>query len=94
MNFIPISMVEIVTDRVCRDYNQSAQSRTKVRPDGRIHGGVTIYIAKELTAERLKNVSVSLPHIESLFLRIKLNKSKNLNIGAIYRPPNADPIML
>jgi len=64
-----------------------------LRPEGRIHGGVSIYITEGLTAEHIQDVSVSLPHIETLFLKIKLNKSKTLNIGAIYRPPNADPNM-
>ena len=51
-------------------------------------GGVSIYVHKSLQGTVLPDISIQLPHIECLFLRVETSKV-NFIVGMIYRPPNA-----
>ena len=51
-------------------------------------GGVSVYVHDTLRVEKLSHISVSLPNIESLFLKI-FCESKQTTVGTIYKPPSA-----
>ena len=51
-------------------------------------GGVSIYVHKSLQGTVLPDISIQLPHIECLFLRVEISKVDYI-VGMIYRPPNA-----
>ncbi|MES9881747.1 MAG: reverse transcriptase family protein [Sedimenticola sp.] len=53
---------------------------------GRIGGGVAIYVRDSLTAIRRHDLEV--PSLEVVWVEVKVN-SKNILIGGFYRPPNA-----
>ena len=58
------------------------------------HGGVGIYVNSDMSYCRRDDLSIVIPHvIETLFIEVKLNHTKSIIIGAIYRPnsqPRAD----
>ena len=58
------------------------------------HGGVGIYINSNMSYFRRDDLSIFIPHvIETLFIEVKLNKTKSIIVGVIYRPnsqPRAD----
>jgi len=69
------------------------KSHHSLRPiinDKRPGGGVSVYVSDELQAECIPDTKLSLPFIESIFLKISLNNSKHIIIGTIYRPPSGD----
>ena len=53
------------------------------------HGGVSVYVRDCFNVQELSHISVSLPFIESLFLKI-CYESKQLTIGTIYKPPSVN----
>ena len=56
------------------------------------HGGVGIYINKNMSYSRRDDLSVFFPHvIESLFIEVKINNIKSVIIGVLYRP-NTQPL--
>ena len=55
----------------------------KDRNDG--YGGVLIALKKEFTFEQLE----SNPDLEACFIKLPLDRSKSLIIGALYRPPSS-----
>ena len=55
------------------------------------HGGVGIYVNSDMSYCRRDNLSIFIPHvIETLFIEVKLNETKSVILGVIYRP-NTQP---
>ena len=53
--------------------------------------GVALYVHNSLNATLNPSLSQTRPHIETLFLSISMSgSSTDINVGVIYRPPNAD----
>lgn len=52
-------------------------------------GGLALYLHNNFQGTVIKNISLKLHHIESLFLRVK--GKLNFIIGLLYRPPNSNP---
>ena len=52
--------------------------------------GVAVYIHESLNATYNSEASVTLPHIETVFVEIKQGSNSNdkINVGIVYRPPN------
>ena len=59
-----------------------------VRPD-RIHGGISLYISTDLFYKVIPEISMTNRDIECLLVEVDLNGRK-VNVGALYRTPNAD----
>lgn len=53
-------------------------------------GGVAIFIKNDIESQPL-NTHQSFDHTESIFVECKINDSKKLVIGVIYRPPKLPP---
>ena len=53
-------------------------------------GGVGLYISKELTFIRRRDLEIAGDGIESCWIEIKREKEKNIVIGCIYRHPTKD----
>ena len=52
-------------------------------------GGVSIFIKNYLNSSKIDSCSVSLPYIESLFIKIN-HRNRRILVAIIYKPPNAN----
>ena len=52
--------------------------------------GVALYVHKSFNAIKIEDLSLSTPHIETLFLNISIHNT-NIVTGVMYRPPSGDP---
>ena len=59
------------------------------RDRDRYGGGIAVYIAENLNPER---VDISVDDIEALWFELSQPNSRKILFGAIYRPPNLDPL--
>ena len=70
----------------------AVEYNTRDSDDG--HGGVDIYVNSDMSYCRRDDLSIFIPHvIETLFIEVKLNQTKSIILGVIYRPnsqPRAD----
>ena len=60
-----------------------------LRSDGRRGGGISVFVTEEFDVRSIPDCTVSLPHIESLFLGVTYG-DKLFNVGTFYRPPQGD----
>lgn len=51
--------------------------------------GVALYVHKSFNATKIEDLSISNPHIETLFLSLSINNT-NIITGVVYRPPSGD----
>ena len=59
---------------------------------GKKGGGVGFYVSQNLNCELLKDFSIMSETFESIFIEIKAPNKRNIIVGEIYRPPNANAI--
>lgn len=57
---------------------------------GRSGGGVCLYISSALQVNVRDDIAIADRHSDSLFIEINIKDGKNLYVGVIYRPPDAD----
>ena len=87
-----IGLCETNTDPSLKDlfpltnYNSFYQETMPNKSKGT---GVALYIQKSFNATLIKDISVSTPHIETIFLKLSINNI-NLVTGVVYRPPSGD----
>ena len=58
---------------------------------GRVGGGVALYVLKSLNYVLHDNISIMNNVLETLFIEIMNPGGKNIIVGVIYRPPNNNP---
>jgi len=79
-----------LTDENCHLYQIDGYNAFHcLRRNGKRGGGISVYVNEFYSVQKLPNLSLSLPSIESLFLTLSY-KSKKLNVVTIYKPPLAD----
>ena len=52
-------------------------------------GGISIFIKNCITTQKIESCCLSLPHIESLFVKLN-HRNKKIIVAVIYKPPNAN----
>ena len=57
---------------------------------GRPGGGVCLYISSALQVNVQDDIAITDNHSDSLFVEINIKDGKNLIVGVVYRPPDAD----
>lgn len=88
INFDVIGFCETrLNDAVCSLYNLS-NFNAHFKNKNTHGGGVAIFLHKCFSSVLLHNISLQLPHVESLF--IKVTQPFSFITGMIYRPPNAN----
>ena len=82
--------------KICDYFNYSLQGYHYIEYNSRYdaddgHGGVVIYVNSDMSYCRRDDLSIFIPHvIETLFIEVKLNETKSVLLGVIYRP-NTQP---
>lgn len=86
-NFDIIGMCETrLNDNISSLYSLNNYSK-HLQNKSTTGGGLVIFTHNNLQSIHLSEISLNLPHIESLFLRI--SEPHNFIVGMIYRPPNS-----
>jgi hypothetical protein len=62
----------------------------KDRDDGRLEGGVIIYVKESIPSKR--RINLEIPNLERIWVELIVNKS-NILFGLFYRPPDSNPGM-
>ena len=78
---VPDSMIQIEGYNILRsdrDLNSGKQTG----------GGVCLYIKQNINYKQLDNLITCTPSLESIWLKIKIPKTRRWVIGGIYRPPD------
>ena len=82
--------------KIYDDFNYSIQGYHYIECNTRddaddVNGGVGIYVNSDMSYCRRDDLSICIPHvIETLFIEVKLNETKSVILGVIYRP-NTQP---
>lgn len=66
------------------------QPYRKDREDGRLGGGVIIYVKESIPSKR--RIDLEIPNLERILVELTVNKS-NILFGLFYRPPDSNPGM-
>lgn len=71
-------------------YKIEGYSMYCINRQGRIGGGVCLYVNSHYSVKVRHDLSVSDGYTDSLFLEVKMSNGSSIVIGIIYRPPNSD----